>query len=157
MSETSRTQVVRGADAPTTSFSSQSRTVFPFAGGAHPELFIEHAARGDSAPQHRHPWATWEYVLEGRVRFLADGVEHVLDAGDAIFTPPGVAHTYVVESERAIMVGLNGPETRFYDLQRRAAPIFRADGPPDMGAIMALAAEHQVEVLGPPLSPLTPG
>ena len=53
--------------------------------------------------------------------------------------------------ESARIIGFNHPSGPFEALTRKAAPIFQADGPPDMGAIMKLAAEHEVEVLGPPL------
>lgn len=145
--------VIRADDARSCSLSPGSRMTFPFAGDGHPELVVERAVRGDAPPQHRHPWASWEVVIEGAVRVVIGGEEHLLGPGDAIYTPPHVAHGYVVESERALIVGLNGEGTRFMNLQTQAEGLFRAPGGPNMPEVLKLASSHGVEVLGPPLTP----
>lgn len=143
--------VARAADMKTVALSPTNRFRFPLSGHpGQPELYVEQAGRGDGPPLHRHPWATWELVLEGSVRFRIGDEEFVLGAGDCIYTPPGAAHGYVVESDRAYTIGLNQAPSRLENLQTRAEPLF-ASGPPDMAAVMKIAAEESVEVLGPPL------
>lgn len=45
-------------------------------------------------PYHRHDRVENVYlVLEGHVRVVLDGVEHLLDPGDAAFIPRGVPHS----------------------------------------------------------------
>lgn len=157
MSETTslptRARVVRHGEAKTYSFVPSDKLSFLFSGvPGQPEMFDGIGERGNSPPLHRHPWASWELVIEGQVRFSVDGEEHVLGPGDFIYTPPNAPHSYIIESERARMVGFNHPAGRFEDLQRKAAPLFQAEGGPDFEAVARLAAEHEVELLGPPLT-----
>lgn len=145
--------VVRAADVPTVSLSPTNRFRFPFAGrDDHPEMYLEQAGTGDGPPMHSHAWATWEMVLEGSVLFSIDGEESLLEAGDAIYTPPHAAHAYTVKSEHARILGLNGPGARLFQLQSRAEPLFAEPGPPNMEQLVGLADEAGVKVLGPPLA-----
>ncbi len=145
--------VTRAATQPAHSLGPGSRFVFPLSGhDGHPGLFLEVSSRGGSAPLHSHPWPSWELVLDGQVRFLVDGQEHLLGAGDCMYTPAGVPHTYLVESETARLVGLNGAGNNFEELQRRAEPLFAGPGAPDMGAVVQLATSLGIQVLGPPLT-----
>ncbi len=146
--------VVRSGESPSYSLSPTDRYSFPFAGYlGQPEVFDAHLGKGDGTPMHRHPWGTWEIVVEGRVRFCVAGEEFVLGPGDFAYTPPNAPHAFVVDSDTARMIGINHPSGPFAELTRKAVPLFRAEGGPDMDAIAKLAAEHQVEVVGPPLAP----
>jgi len=116
-----------------------------------PEFFEERSPRGEGPPMHRHPWPTWEIVVSGTVRVQIDGVDHVVTEGGSIYTPAGVAHAYVVESDEAHLIGVGMSGGRFHRLQTQAPPLFAAEGGPDMAAIAALAASCDVELLGPPL------
>ena len=144
---------MRKGEGIASSFSPGQMMHFPFAvSGEHPAVWVETAPRGAGAPIHRHPWAGLEYIAEGRVRYVVDGKDHVLNAGDFVYLPPNVPHGYVVESETYRAVGLAYPGAGFPALQRDAAPHFNAAGGPNMEEIMKLAASHHVEVLGPPPS-----
>ena len=116
-----------------------------------PEVYEEHAGRGDGPPLHRHPWPSWELVVDGEVRAVVDDDDVVLGAGDAIGIPAGAAHTYVVLSERAHLVGFGTSGGRFATLQRGAVSAFAGPEGPDMAEIGRLAAASDVELLGPPL------
>lgn len=153
MAHASAPFVTRHADALTVGLSPTNRFAFPFAerDGDHPEVYVESAGRGDGPPVHQHGWPTWELVLEGEVLFQVDGQDFLLGAGDAMYTPPGVAHAYMVKSDTARLVGINGAGGRLSRLQRRAEPLFAAGGPPDMRQVAAIAAEEGVTVMGPPL------
>ncbi|MBK7585758.1 MAG: cupin domain-containing protein [Myxococcales bacterium] len=144
--------IQRGAEVERINYSPSSRfrMVFDGAPGL-PDFCEDHAGRGDSAPLHRHPWASWELIISGEVRMVIDGNEYTLGAGDSIYVPPNAAHTYVVLSERAHTVGVNLSDGRFPSLQRQAVPLLQAEGGPDMQKLVMLAKEHSVEVLGPPL------
>jgi quercetin dioxygenase-like cupin family protein len=145
--------VVRAGTAPAASLSPTDKTWFVFAGiEGQPEMFVNQGGRGDGTPLHRHPWATWEIVLEGRVRFVVNGEEIRADAGDFVYTPPNAPHASVVESERARIVGFNHPARRFAELQKQAEELFRGSGAPDMPRVMQLAKEYDLEILGPPLA-----
>lgn len=50
-------------------------------------------ARGQGYPRHRHPSSDQVYyVLQGRMRLEADGVERSIEAGAAVVIPAGTAH-----------------------------------------------------------------
>ncbi|MCC5953915.1 MAG: cupin domain-containing protein [Acidimicrobiia bacterium] len=117
-----------------------------------PDIYEELGGRGDGPPLHRHPWASWELVLEGRVRMVAGGETYVLGPGDALHIPSGVPHAYIVESETARLVGVSLSGGRFPDLQRVAGPLLTAPGGPDREAMARNAAAHDAELLGPPLT-----
>lgn len=149
--------VQRAHEARTYSLSPTEAMRFMFSGGRdEPDFFDERLGRGDGPPLHRHPWATWELVLDGDLRAVVGDDELRLGAGDFLYTPPDTPHTYVVESDAARLVGFNLPGGRFEGLQREAEPLFAAEDGPDMERLVALAADHDVEILGPPLSP-SPG
>lgn len=147
-----KSYVQHADEAPVVSLTPNDATRFMFSGmDGHPDFLDMRSLRGDSPPLHRHPWASLELIVEGRIRFVVDGETFVAEAGDFVYTAPNAAHTYLVESDTARIVGFNHPNPRFYDLQTQAAPLFSAPGGPDMQRIAQIAAEHNVEVLGPPL------
>ncbi|MGQ0617705.1 MAG: cupin domain-containing protein [Acidimicrobiia bacterium] len=119
-----------------------------------PDVYVERLAPGDGPPLHRHPWVTWEVVVEGRLRALVGDDTYELGAGDLLFTPPDVPHTFMAIGEiDAEIVGINWPGG-FHHLYAELAPLFQGDGPPDFGALAAAAARHGAEILGPPLAQL---
>jgi glyoxylate utilization-related uncharacterized protein len=134
-------------------FSPTSRFAFVSEGDdTTPELFEELSKRGDGPPLHSHPWPTWEVVVSGTVRVVIDGSEHTVSTGGTIYTPPGVAHSYIVESDEAHIVGMGLSGGRFHRLQAEAPALFAAEGGPDMAAVGALAASCDVQLLGPPMA-----
>ncbi len=146
--------VSRAGEGEASSFGEGQEMRFPFYDKPEvPGFWVERGVRGPGAPLHRHPWASFEYVIDGTVRFIVGDEELVLNAGDFIYTPPSIPHTYFVESDTAHIFGTNFPGGYFRDLQLKAAPIFTSGGPPDMEKVVRLAAEHGVEVLGPPPQP----
>lgn len=66
-----------------------------------------------------------------------------------IYTPPGVVHAYVIESDEAHLIGVAMSDGRFHRLQTQAPPLFATEGGPDIAAITALAASCDVDLLGP--------
>lgn len=147
-----RPMVHRAAEANPVQFSRTSTLRFLSDGAPGvPDICEERSTRGDGPPLHRHPWPSWELVIEGTLRVVVGDRTLRLSAGDALYVPPDVPHAYVVESETCHVVGVNLSDGRFASLQRKAVPIFAAEGGPDMARVMELARAHDVDVLGPPL------
>jgi quercetin dioxygenase-like cupin family protein len=106
---------------------------------------------GASAPLHRHPDEAETFILtSGRARFLVDGRIEEVGAGESITVPGGAAHSYLADEPSTWILVLTGT-TRFDEFVRRAAEL-SADrpGPPDPAQLAPIAAEHGIELLGPP-------
>ena len=97
------------------------------------------------------------YVLEGEVTALVGEERIDLGAGDYLFAPRGIAHSYVVRSERARMLVTLSPagvEELFVGL---GVPVTGAEPPtdvvmPPMDEVARLFGDVGIEILGPPLS-----
>ncbi|MBS1679027.1 MAG: quercetin 2,3-dioxygenase [Actinobacteria bacterium] len=119
---------------------------------------IEHLARqGNGSPLHVHTRDNeWFYVLEGEVTLWVGGETIVAPAGGFVFGPKGVPHTYTVSSEQARFVVVAEPAgfDRFVRAVGEPAPRLEippaATEPPDIAALTAIAAEHGIEITGPP-------
>jgi quercetin dioxygenase-like cupin family protein len=118
---------------------------------------IEHlAARGAGSPLHVHRREDeWFYVIEGELTFW---VGHVTAApgGAFVYGPRDVPHTFEVVSERARFLLVAEP-AGLEGFMRAAAEPARSlvlppppAEPPDPARLGALAAEHGIELLGPP-------
>lgn len=114
------------------------------------------AAEGDMPPLHVHRRESEAfYVLEGRMTVYAGAERWELAEGDCLLAPKDVPHTYRVESERARWLALAAPagfEQFVVDASEPAEadelpPSDRAVDPDRLGR---LAAEHGIELLGPP-------
>jgi quercetin dioxygenase-like cupin family protein len=112
----------------------------------------------DMTPLHIHRRdSQTTYVLEGEVTiYLPDG-SHVLGPGDCIHQPAGVPQTErVTSTHQARVLDINSPAgfERFVVAIGRPAESLTLppppDSPPDMEQIAAVAAEHDIELLGPP-------
>ena len=60
-------------------------------GDKHQVIFMEFEKDVD-LPEHSHK-AQWEYVLNGKVDLLIDGVKHTYKKGDNFLIPNGVNHS----------------------------------------------------------------
>ncbi len=115
------------------------------------------APAGDQPPLHVHHHEDEAfYVLEGELALWA-GEEHaVLRPGQFANAPKGVPHTYRVTSDeraRFLVTSSTGGFASFVrafgePAPRRELPV--VDGPPDAERLGRLAAEHGIELLGPP-------
>jgi len=119
---------------------------------------IEHLApQGAGSPLHvHHREDEWFYVLEGELRFWVGG--RVIDAGAGAFVygPRDVPHTFAVASPTARFLLVTEPAgferfmRAFSEPAERLAIPPAATAPPDIEAMVAGAAEHGIEILGPP-------
>jgi quercetin dioxygenase-like cupin family protein len=117
------------------------------------------APRGDSPPLHVHRTEDELFlVLEGALTLAIDGAHVRVSAGESALAPKGVPHTYRVETPTARwhVVTTRGDFEAFV----RAACREAGDGLPEpagppaaeaAAAFAALAAEHGIELVGPPL------
>jgi quercetin dioxygenase-like cupin family protein len=114
-------------------------------------VFEDTLERGKVTPLHHHPESDEIiYVLEGEIRIHAAGAPETVGAGGVVFNPRGVAHAFVVTSERARLLVMVTPATQpesFY----RAASVPGDAGPVDFAKIGQAAKETGATViLGPP-------
>jgi quercetin dioxygenase-like cupin family protein len=113
---------------------------------------------GDMTPLHVHRRESQTmYVLEGEVTVWLPGESHVLRAGDCIHQPAGVPQTERTTSAgpaRVLDVGLPAGFEKFVEAAGQPTSELTlppADQPePDVERLAALAAEHHIELLGPP-------
>jgi hypothetical protein len=82
--------------------------------------------------------------------------ETVLRPGEFLNAPRGVAHTFRVSSAEPARMLVTSAPARFDAFVRELGePAARdelpvLDGPPDVERLVAVAAKHGVEILGPP-------
>jgi mannose-6-phosphate isomerase-like protein (cupin superfamily) len=85
------------------------------------------------------------YVLEGEVSLLLPGRQVDLGPGDFALAPRGVPHAYRVGDAPARWLVTSTPA----GFERFVAQVAASDAPgPE--ALTAIAAEHGIEILGPP-------
>lgn len=116
---------------------------------------------GDMPPLHLHRSddEAW-YVLEGEMSFFVGDPQPIrVKAAEVAFGPRGVPHTYRVESNenaRWLAICTPGDFERFVVAASRPAErtelpsLTEPPSEPEIAAITALAAEHGIELLGPP-------
>ena len=114
--------------------------------------------RGSGPPRHlHHNEDETFYILEGQVTALVGEERIDLAAGDYLFAPRGIAHSYVVRSERARMLVTLSPAGVAELFVSLGVPVTDAEPPtdavmPPMDEVARLFGDHGVEILGPPLS-----
>ncbi|MDD7964516.1 cupin domain-containing protein [Actinomycetospora lemnae] len=122
---------------------------------------------GGPPVMHRHEPSEVYCVRRGELTFytgelLADGgwtrVRRVVAGpGDVVPLPGGTPHTIRNESDTdAVAFGVHAPGAVMEGFARAGAAL-AADGPPAMADVLALAARHGVELLGPIPDPRSAG
>ena len=111
---------------------------------------------GSGSPLHVHSREDeWFYVTEGEPTFWVGGQVINAPAGSFVYGPRDIPHTFTVSSEQARFLLVTEP-AGFEESRALAQPAERLDippapgAPPDMTAVAKLAAEHGIEILGPP-------
>jgi mannose-6-phosphate isomerase-like protein (cupin superfamily) len=120
---------------------------------------VELSARaGDMPPLHvHHTEDELFYVLEGELSFFAGDDVARARAGETLFGPASVPHVYRVESERArwLVFTSHGRFSEFVRATSRPAehddlPPHVAPTPEQVAELSRLAAQHGIDILGPP-------
>ncbi|HMP32097.1 MAG TPA: cupin domain-containing protein, partial [Saprospiraceae bacterium] len=88
------------------------------------------------------------FIMEGSYRFRLDQEEFVLEAGDSIFLPRMIPHTWLQLSDYGRIIYLVTPAGSFEDFFEEGLA-FKA--PPSEEQINALHKKHQMKIVGPPL------
>jgi quercetin dioxygenase-like cupin family protein len=114
------------------------------------------APRGAGSPLHvHHNENEWFYVLEGELTIWVAGKTIVAGPGAFAHGPRDVPHTFVVSSEQARFLLVCEPAGFEGFIRALATPatapeIPPASAPPDMEPVLAAAADHGLEIVGPP-------
>jgi quercetin dioxygenase-like cupin family protein len=119
---------------------------------------IEHLApEGSGSPLHVHRNEDeWFYVTEGQLTFWVGGQVIEAPAGSFVYGPRDVPHTFLVTSPEARFLLVAEPAGFDAFVREASEPAQSlslppaASTPPDLGRLMTLAAEHGIEILGPP-------
>ena len=115
------------------------------------------APRGSGSPLHvHHNEDEWFYVLEGELTIWVAGKTVVAPAGSFVFGPRDVPHTFVVSSDQARFLLVVEPAGFEGFVRALAAPAPTPEippapmAPPEMEPVLRAAADHGLEILGPP-------
>lgn len=112
---------------------------------------------GYSPPQHRHLVEDESFfVLSGTALFESDGNRFDVGPGDFAFLPKGSVHTFLAGSDEPFKCLVITVPAGFEDFAAEAGtPALRRELPDpvpvDGPALAAIAARHQIEIMGPPL------
>ncbi|SDI62726.1 Cupin domain-containing protein [Arthrobacter subterraneus] len=113
---------------------------------------------GYSPPTHRHLVEDESfYILSGTALFESDGERFEVGPGDFAFLPRGSVHTFAAGSDGPFSCLVITVPAGFENFVAEAGtPAERRELPDpvpvDGAALAAIAARHQIEILGPPLS-----
>lgn len=112
---------------------------------------------GYSPPTHRHRREDQTlYVISGAITARLEDDERRVEAGEAVFLPRGVAHTFRIEEEGTRLLEINTPGgfEQFHIDAGEPAPELRMPEPtpPDVERMVATAANYDCEVIGPPMT-----
>jgi mannose-6-phosphate isomerase-like protein (cupin superfamily) len=111
---------------------------------------------GFAPPVHRHlEEDEMFYVLSGAAEFRCDGQAFLAGPGDFVLLPVGLPHTFLVnlrEPLRTLQITSPSGFEHFAAAAGQAARERRLpdEGPADPAALGHAAAQHAIEVLGPP-------
>lgn len=90
------------------------------------------------------------YVIEGVMSVIVGDSCTLLKAGDTAFGPRGVAHGFRIEGEAPARILLMTTGSDFSDfIAETSVPDGTPPAAPDMAALAAAAATHNLSILGP--------
>jgi len=115
------------------------------------------APKGQGSPLHVHRKEDeWFYVLSGELTFSVDGEVTTSTEGSFVYGPRDVPHMFTVTSEEARFLLVTEPagiedfiRTLSEPAESLAFPPTSVE-PPALETLIAAAAEHGIEILGPP-------
>ena len=115
-------------------------------------LFQSSGERGHTAPRHRHRLAAETFiVLDGEILIEAGDERRVAAAGHVAVLPRDQVHTFLVVSVTARYLTLHTP-AGFDAFVRAVSDATQGGASPDRAALVALAAEHGIDITGPGLT-----
>ena len=113
---------------------------------------------GYAPPMHRHLVEDESfYIISGTALFESDGQRFTVQKGDFVFLPQGSTHTFLAgpeESFRSLVITVPAGFEIF--AAEAGAPAARRElpepEPVDGPSLTAIAARHNIEIIGPPLT-----
>jgi quercetin dioxygenase-like cupin family protein len=110
-------------------------------------------AGGGPPPHLHHKEDEIFLVVEGKVRFLANGEwTEPLEPGTIVYTPRGAVHTFQNVGDTPCRQWIIATPSGFELFFAKSAEIFAAAGAggfPDMARILAISREHRIEFVPP--------
>ena len=101
-------------------------------------------------PLHIHPnQDEWFYVIEGEYLFQVGDVKYQMKTGDTIFLPRNIQHAFVQLTEKGKMIVSYLPAGKMEDF---FAVTDTWTSPPTKEEIAKIFADHDMKIVGPPLS-----
>lgn len=88
-------------------------------------------------------------VIEGEYRFVVGNVTHVLGAGETIFLPRNIPHTWIQLSDKGRLIYLLQPAGKMEEFFSYMNNLKERPSEAEMNRIHA---EHDMKVVGPPLT-----
>lgn len=90
------------------------------------------------------------YVIEGALAVIVEGSTVTLGTGGYAFGPRGIPHGFRVVGDRPARILLMTSGSDFADFIAKASVAADAPpSPPDMAALLAIAEQHNLGILGP--------
>jgi quercetin dioxygenase-like cupin family protein len=89
------------------------------------------------------------YLLEGEIRFFSEGRSWVLGAGGFAFLPRGIPHGFRTEGDTPSRSLLLATPAGFEEFVAELSSPLPPSGPPDLGAVIAVADRYGLNILGP--------
>ncbi|WP_343623631.1 cupin domain-containing protein [Roseateles puraquae] len=109
-----------------------------------------HGEAPGGPPLHLHPDQDEVFIVdEGEYRFQCGDEQHLLRAGDSLFLPRGVPHTFRQLSATGRLRFLYTPAGRMEDF---FVALSQLPGPPTPEVAHTLFADHGMAIVGPPLA-----
>lgn len=117
-------------------------------------VFETITARHGGPPLHRHVREDeFFYVIEGRAKFSVNGADRLAGPGSFVAAPRGSRHTFLNVGDgdlrMLVIVTPAGLETPF----RANAQLFARSPDAGLPEITDIFRKHEIEFVGPPLSP----
>ncbi|MEI6372207.1 MAG: cupin domain-containing protein [Actinomycetes bacterium] len=117
-------------------------------------LLDQWGEQGDVTPMHiHHGEAEIFYVLQGSILAWAGDERVSLASGGAVYLPPDQPHAFGVTSPTARLISVTAPAGFAGFVQAAGIPVngeVPATWEFDMGALMSAAADHDIDIVGPP-------
>lgn len=121
-------------------------------------LIEQRAPHGFSPPEHVHQNEDHLLsVVEGEVTAQLGDEQRVARAGEVVWMPRGIVHSFRVDSDQALLLEITTPagfEQFHIDLGEPATELRLPDpGPLDVAALAGGSARFDCDIVGPPMAP----